>query len=148
MGDTVQLSINGANNFYYEWTPALDINDITSNHPLVWPMNTQTYTVKGTSPDGCKASKQITINVFSEVFVPSAFTPNGDGLNDSWVIHGLQRYPGCVVTVFDRWGQIGYQSSGNNNPWNGRVKGQEPSTSTFVYSIDLKNGKKLSEQLL
>ncbi len=100
--------------------------------------------MKATSTEGCIASKQVTINVFSDVFVPSAFTPNGDGLNDSWVILGLQLYPGCVVTVFDRWGQIVYQSSGNNNPWNGRVKGQAPSTATFVYSIDLKNGKKLS----
>jgi gliding motility-associated-like protein len=143
-GDTVQLSINGANILNYEWTPALNISDNTIGNPLVWPVSTQTYTVKAASPEGCLTSKQVTVMVISDVFIPSAFTPNGDGLNDYWGINGLELYPGCHVRVFNRWGEIVYQSSGYGKPWDGRYKDQNSSTATFVYTIDLKNGKRLT----
>jgi len=143
-GDTVQLVVNGTNIIKYEWTPAVNISNNAINDPMVWPVNTQTYTLKATSPDGCTTSKPVTVMIITEVFVPSAFTPNGDGLNDYWVINGLELYPGSMVSIFNRWGQIVYQYSGNSKPWDGRVKDQDPSTATFVYLIDLRNGKKLS----
>jgi len=141
-GDTLQLTVIGTNISTYKWTPVQNINNSTNSNPMVWPDHTVTYTLEATSADGCVRSKQVTVNVISGIFIPTAFTPNNDGLNDRWGISGLEIYPDCQVTVFNRWGQIVFQSSGYARPWDGSLKGQKFPTSSFVYLIDLKNGKK------
>jgi gliding motility-associated-like protein len=76
------------------------------------------------------------------VSVPSAFTPNGDGHNDTWGIRNLANYPHCKVTVFNRYGQAVFTSNGYGDPWNGRQNGTDVPAGTYVYAIDLGNGTK------
>ena len=88
-------------------------------------------TVTLSSPDGCL------------VFVPNAFTPNGDGINDSWNITDLQSFPNCSVLVYSRYGNLVFQSTrGYANKWDGTCKGSAVPSGTYYYIIDLKNGKK------
>ncbi len=141
-GDTMQLKVIGSNILQYQWVPAENISNTSIADPLVWPNQTQTYVVKTTSAEGCATSKEVTVIVVTDVYVPSAFTPNNDRLNDFWNIEGLELYPGCTVTVYDRWGQIVYRSSGYAHPWDGSYKGQPLSTATFVYIINLGTSKK------
>ena len=70
-------------------------------------------------------------------------TPNGDGLNDTWLIDGLQFYPYCKVEVFSRWGQKVWETNGWELPgWNAKSKvGGELPTADYYYIIDLNNGK-------
>jgi gliding motility-associated-like protein len=76
--------------------------------------------------------------VITGLFVPTAFTPNGDGKNDKWQIPGLAVHPNALVTIYNRWGQIIYQAKDYyNNPWDGKFNGVEQSTTTFVYMIQL-----------
>jgi gliding motility-associated-like protein len=72
--------------------------------------------------------------------IPNAFTPNGDGVNDTWDIKYIDFYPNCTVMVFNRWGQNVYSSIGYGIPWNGTYRGAALPTSTYYYIIDLKNG--------
>lgn len=140
-GDTLQLSVNGASNIQsYKWTPLININNDAIGNPLVWPLTTQIYTLTATSPKACIKAKQVKVSVISEVWIPNAFSPNGDGLNDFWGIKGLELYPDCQVSIFNRYGQLVYQSIGYGKPWDGRYKGDKPEPGTYVYLIDLKKG--------
>jgi gliding motility-associated-like protein len=142
MGDTLQLIITGTDISKYKWSPPQYISNDTIFNPLVWPDKTQIYNVEIASVKGCIAKGQVTVSVITGIFIPTAFTPNNDGINDFWGIKGLELYPGCLISVYNRWGQIIYQSAGYSKPWDGTIKGQLPQSSTFVYLIDFKNGNK------
>jgi len=80
-----------------------------------------------------------------EVFVeiPDAFSPNGDGINDEWKIKNIEFYPDAEVTVYNRWGQLVWQSGkGYPVPWDGRSKGKDASVDSYHYYIELHNGKR------
>ncbi len=74
--------------------------------------------------------------------VPNTFTPNGDGVNDTWNIKYLDLYPNCTVMIFNRWGQNVYSSIGYGIPWDGTYHGSALPTATYYYIINLKNGLK------
>jgi gliding motility-associated-like protein len=140
-GDTVQLSVAGSSDIVqYRWTPAQDISNTTISNPKLWPAITQVYTVEAITARGCIISKSIKVSVVTGIAVPNAFTPNNDGLNDVWKIKGLELYPNCRVSVFNRYGQLVFQSSGYTNPWNGTFRNQLLAPGSYAYIIDLRNG--------
>lgn len=141
-GDSVALNITGDNFTSYNWSPARHINDAGSASPTVWPDATQTYTVAVTNTDGCRNTKDVLVTVISDIFIPNAFTPNKDGLNETWGIKGLDAYPDCSVKIFNRFGQLVFQSTGYHTPWNGLFNTAVPIQDTYVYVITFKNGKK------
>jgi gliding motility-associated-like protein len=73
---------------------------------------------------------------------PNAFSPNGDGINDTWVIAGLAQYPDCIVEVFNRYGQKVFRSNGYGSSWNGTLNGAALPIGTYYYVIQLRNGDK------
>ena len=74
--------------------------------------------------------------------IPNAFTPNGDGVNDTWNIANIDSYPNCTVNIYNRWGQNVFSSVGYGKSWDGRYKGTLLPVSTYYYIIDLKNDSK------
>lgn len=74
--------------------------------------------------------------------IPNSFTPNGDGINDQWVITLLANFPGCTVEVFGRNGGTVYHSVGYGIPWDGTYNGTNLPTGTYYYVINLHDGKK------
>ena len=75
--------------------------------------------------------------------IPNAFSPNNDGINDKWEIKYLNDYPAALVTVFDRYGQPVYNSSGTYIPWDGTFKGSPLPIGTYYYIISPGNGRKV-----
>ena len=71
--------------------------------------------------------------------MPTAFSPNGDGINDSWRIEALITYPEALVSVYNRYGQLVFKSTGYNKPWDGTRNGKPLPVDTYYYIIDLKN---------
>jgi gliding motility-associated-like protein len=71
--------------------------------------------------------------------VPNTFTPNGDGINDTWDIKYLEYYPKSTVNIFNRWGQRLYSSIGYPIPWDGKYNGTALPSATYYYIIDLKS---------
>jgi gliding motility-associated-like protein len=67
-------------------------------------------------------------------FIPSVFTPNGDGKNDKFTILGINRYPGSELTIYNRWGNVVYQSKDYKNDWDGRGLNE----ATYYYTLNLK----------
>jgi gliding motility-associated-like protein len=74
--------------------------------------------------------------------IPNAFSPNGDGINDLWLIPTLQTYSNCRVEIYNRYGQPVFESSGYSKPWDGTFKGNPLPTGTYYFIIDAKNGNK------
>ncbi len=72
--------------------------------------------------------------------IPNAFTPNGDGINDTWIIENIYMYPEAYINVFNRWGQQIFEAKGSDGPWDGTYSGKFVSTGTYLYVIYLYDG--------
>ncbi|MFT3705303.1 MAG: gliding motility-associated C-terminal domain-containing protein [Agriterribacter sp.] len=125
----------------YTWTPGIGLSNTTITNPIADLSNmsgqTITYTVKAATADGCSGQDDIKVTVFAtapDIFVPSAFTPNGDGLND------ILRPIGVGITrldffrIYNRWGQLVFSTNDAERGWDGTVHGQVQTTSTFVFT--------------
>ncbi|MFK7806610.1 MAG: gliding motility-associated C-terminal domain-containing protein [Saprospiraceae bacterium] len=89
-------------------------------------------------PDLCvEADVEIAVT-FLDLFIPDAITPNGDNLNDFWVIPGILNFPQSRITVVNRWGDIVFESIGYQNGWNGTAKdGKGLPEGTYYYQLSL-----------
>lgn len=90
-----------------------------------------TYSVSANT-DGCEAADQVVVNVVPALKIYNTLTPNGDGINDTWVIEGIHRFPDAEVLVYSRWGQLVHRSRGYQ-PWDG---GDLPEA-VYYYVIEL-----------
>ena len=103
-----------------------------------------TYYVQIMDSNGClnQASIDITLKL-CEIIVTGVITPNGDGLNDNFVIEYLSAYPGTEIWIYNRWGAEVYHSEDYQNDWDGRsdsqfnIGGDELPESTYYYLIKL-----------
>ena len=76
--------------------------------------------------------------------IPTGFSPNGDGINDYWVVGGLSQYVDAEVSVYNRWGQLVFYSPNNQNYWDGRNQGKDMPTADYFYIINNSDGVNLS----
>jgi gliding motility-associated-like protein len=84
------------------------------------------------------ASAKVTIENDGLGDLANAFSPNGDGQNDQWMIPGMQNYPEATVAIYNRYGHKVFESTGYKEPFNGRQKGTELPVGVYYYIIDLK----------
>lgn len=101
-----------------------------------------TYTLRVQDENGCEATTSFTLRVYCpEVIIPNMFSPNGDGVNDSWAIAGLEDDPGAIVQVFDRNGREVFSTRGQGTPWNGLFNGRPVPVGAYYYSIRTTRGE-------
>ncbi|HWZ13646.1 MAG TPA: beta-propeller fold lactonase family protein [Mucilaginibacter sp.] len=136
-------------------TPAIGLSaNGTGDIPSFAAVNTGGTPLKATitanaNEGGCLAvpvTFTITVipnNLVYNIVVPNTFTPNGDGINDTWVIEKLNTFPNCTVDVYNRYGEKVYSSIGYGTPWDGKHRGAKLPVSTYYYIINLKNGGKI-----
>lgn len=86
-----------------------------------------------------------TFNVYKycEIYVPNAFSPNADGINDTWSIKLLSNYQGTTIDVFNRYGQPVFHSVGYSKEWDGKYNGKDLPIGTYYYVIKLNTINKL-----
>jgi len=131
------------------WTPVvpaglvnnyLDYNDVES--PFCTPLDSVIYRIDAKSQGGCAAPPvYYAVKLFSEPNIPNVFSPNGDGINDSWDITSLQYFNGATVQVFNRWGQLVFNSLGYSKPWKGTDVAGKPLPEGVYYYIIKLNGR-------
>ncbi|GAB3540563.1 hypothetical protein GCM10027443_38660 [Pontibacter brevis] len=149
-GETIKLGkANNIPGTRYEWTPATGLDDPYAANPRAQPDETITYTVVATTPAGCQVTGQVHVFLRRDIVVPNAFSPNGDGVNETWVIETLEDYPDARVEVFDRWGSKIFEKVRYINEWDGTYNGSPLPVSTYFYVITLKestpkHGKKIT----
>lgn len=122
----------------YWWQPDAYINSIDDLAPTVSPPAEMIYTLSAESPYGCAAADSMKVKVVTGIYVPTAFTPNGDGKNDRWEIPYLDPSFGGTVNVFNRWGQLVYHISSGIVSWDGKINGIPQAAGTYVYMISFK----------
>jgi gliding motility-associated-like protein len=128
----------------YLWTPATYLNNPVLSNPVVnSPLSDITYTLRVTTVNGCSTTDQVFVKLLKKVEIPNIFSPNGDGIHDTWVIQYLESYPGCTVDIFNRYGQNIYHSAGYSKPWDGKVNGNPVPMGTYYYIVNPKNGRKI-----
>ena len=80
--------------------------------------------------------------MLKDIYVPSAFSPNGDGLNDVWHIPFLDAYSRADVKVFNRYGELVYQAAGQSIAWDGQFKGKLLPSGSYVWVLNVRTLKK------
>lgn len=139
VGQSLQLSASGG--IDYLWTPPANLSAAGIPNPVARfaePSNGLLYTVKVFDEARCVDSASINVKVFAtlpSVFVPTAFTPNGDGRNDELVpiAVGMKRIE--YFSVYNRWGQLVFTTTINGKGWNGTIAGQPQATNTYVWVV-------------
>lgn len=138
-GQPLQLTASGGEN--YLWMPPTALNNVTINNPVAslnGSIDSIRYKVYVTNQEGCLDSATILVKVFRtipKIFVPTGFTPNGDGLNDVLkpIAVGIERIE--YFRVYNRWGQLVFSTTINGHGWDGKIKGKEQNTNTYVWMV-------------
>ena len=125
--------------FTFSWYPLTSITGANTLEPIVNPLHDTTYILSVQSGVGCGiASDGVFIKVYKKVYVPNAFSPNKDGINDQWRLQAIEAYPDAEVNIFNRYGQAVFTSIGYALPWDGTSKGKPVPVGTYYYIINLK----------
>ena len=140
-GTSTLLGSSTSSNVTYLWTPSTYLSSTTIPQPVTAAINDIDYTLTVTSDKNCKASDIVKVRVLKGPRVPNAFSPNGDGINDTWEIEFLDTYIGCTVEIFNIYGEKVYRNVGYAKPWNGTYNGKPLPIGTYYYIIEPKNGR-------
>lgn len=125
----------------YTWAPATGLSATDIANPVADPARSLVYTLTVVSDKGCTASGEVTVKVYSDIRLPNAFTPNGDGRNDKfYVLGGPQGSMIKDFAVFDRWGTAVFQvhdvAPGDAAyGWDGTYKGGPATAGTYAYVL-------------
>ncbi len=144
-GGTIILQpVVTGNDLQYLWTPNTYLNNDKIEMPTASNMlDDITYTLTVTGRGGCTApADKMFVKVLKAPKVPNTFTPNGDGINETWKIEYLDSYPNNKVQVFTRTGQLVFESKGYKTPWDGRFNSKPLPFDTYYYVIEPANGRK------
>ena len=121
---------------------------------IVNPDHNVTYAVVAIDQYGCPASDEVVIKMVydNDLYVPTVFSPNGDGVNDMWRIYSSDQRAALVsLSILDRWGGIIYycaDKSLNDSSveWDGKMNGREMESGVYVFVAVVKTGDGVSRQ--
>lgn len=136
-GQTAQLNGKASgDNITYSWSPTDYLDDPTKENPIASPPKDITYTL--TVKSDCNTSTdEVFVRVYPKIEIPNTFTPNNDGVNDTWNIQAAEAFTEPKLKVFNRNGQIIYESKGNFKPWDGKYNGKDVPTAAYYYTLFL-----------
>jgi gliding motility-associated-like protein len=137
-GDTATVIMSNPGNFLY----SLD-NATFQNSNIFANLKDGIYTVYVKSKSGCDiGSSKFTIFTTPKVSNQNVITPDGDGINDTWRISGIENYPGTIVEIYDRFGKRVFQKTVDGDfSWDGKYNSQVLPTDSYWYIIKFTNGK-------
>jgi len=137
-----QIKANATGNqIKYKWTPSLGLSNDSIPNPLASPTETTKYTLTVTSKDGCTVTDKIIVNVLIDPFIPNVFSPNSDGINDTWGIKYLETFVNADIRIFNRYGQEVFYAKQYNTPWDGRLKNIDMPVGVYYFIIEPNNGR-------
>ena len=150
-GDSTKMNgVVAGNDVLLHWEPRQFFTDNTKLNAVCKPDTTRTFYLYADSKYGCGTgldSMKIFVTPAAVItpttnpstnnsqIIPNAFSPNGDGINDTWEIPLLKTYPNCSVEVYNRYGQSVFKSIGYNKNWDGTLNNQPLPIGTYYYII-------------
>ncbi len=126
---------NGTAPYTYAWSNGETTEDLEN-------LDGGNYIIIVTDIYNCTVTDTFTVKVTNIecIHIYNVFTPNGDGVNDTWDIDNIYLYPDVEVNVFNQWGNKVFSSTGYKEPWDGTYNGKPLPAATYYYTLDLKNG--------
>ncbi|MDX2003532.1 MAG: gliding motility-associated C-terminal domain-containing protein [Chitinophagales bacterium] len=145
LGQSVEIFVtvvSSVDSMTYEWEPTSGLNCTDCFNPTASPEQTTAYMVTATdTATGCIDTAFFTVIVKDDqnIFVPNAITPNGDGINDVWVIRDLEIFPDNEIIIMNRWGDEVFRASPYMNNWGGTYNNKLLPAATYYYVLKLNN---------
>ncbi len=141
LGESIELPLlvdSNVDSLSYEWSPTEGLSCTDCLNPIASPTETTIYTITINSGNGCTISQEITVEVLirNQVAMPNAFTPNGDGINDLFRMSQVN-IASVNCAVFNRWGQVVFQSNDLDFAWDGSFKGEDLDVGVYVYFMEV-----------
>ncbi|WP_205513416.1 gliding motility-associated C-terminal domain-containing protein [Longitalea arenae] len=129
----------------WNWSPAQDLSCTNCSTPVAAVRKNMTYYATVTNEFGCMATDSMHIKTFclnTQVFIPNAFSPDGDGVNDILMVRGKGIAQVRSFRIFSRWGELVFERTNflPNDPafgWDGRVKGKAGAPEVYVYTAEV-----------
>lgn len=143
IGQPLQLGATGSTN--YLWTPSTWLDNPNIHNPIALPQDNIEYVVRVSNDIGCFDTDSIRVRIYRvkpDLFVPNAFSPNGDGLNDVFRPIPIGMKSLDVFRVFNRWGQMVYSGTDAKLGWDGTFGGRGQDAGTYVWyaeGVDYQN---------
>ncbi len=142
-GGSAQLLATFNERYQYQWTPSptLDRDDVYN--PEATPEQTTTYTLEVTTASGCVETRDLVVTVVKRacdepfIFVPEAFTPNGDGENDVLFVRG-NPIDAIEMIIYNRWGEKVFETTSKDYGWDGTYNGERLSPDVYGYYLKVR----------
>jgi gliding motility-associated-like protein len=137
--DSVHLNISSDQDlFNIIWQPSEILNNATIQNPIAIIVDSITFLVVAENNVGCISSSNVFINLNTEdcVTLPNTFTPNGNNINDVFKPLGKNIKSIIIFRIFDRWGNLIFESNDINSGWDGTYKGKLLEPNVFIYYIE------------
>ncbi len=139
-GESSFLSVWEDTSYIYQWTPGNSLNNDTISHPIATPLETTIYSVNVKDKFGCVNTDTVMVRVENRfcgepyIFIPNAFSPNGDGNNDVLYVRG-EYIKELQLSIFNRWGELVFESHHPDMGWDGTFRGEPLDPAVFVYYL-------------
>jgi gliding motility-associated-like protein len=130
----------GSAPYYYDWSHG----DMTA---YIDNLTAGTYEVIITDDEGCEDTLEFTLNQPLILDAANAMSPNGDGMNDRFIIENIEHFPNSELRIMNRWGDVVYEMIGYQNDWEGESKngvvfyGDKVPEGSYFYTVDLKDDR-------
>jgi len=134
------LQLNATGGLFYAWSPSAGLSNPNISNPIALfeggEIDSITYVVKVSTAEGCSGYADVTVRIFKtkpEIFVPTAFSPNGDGINDILkpVVAGMKQFD--FFRIYNRWGNMLFSSEDQYSGWDGNFGGIPQPSGTYVF---------------
>lgn len=138
VGQTTEITATDDLDYLYFWTADTTLSDTTIYDPIANPRRTTTYYLTVENQYGCQTEDSVTVIIRQPicanpvVFVPNAFSPDGDGHNDVLMVNG-NNVRNMTMVVFNRWGQKVFETNDQSIGWDGTFKGQALPPDSYGY---------------
>ena len=143
LGEKVQLEGTPSDGFFFSWAPELYLDDAEIANPIAQPKEEMTYIYSVTDRDlpECSFKDSVTIYPYEiicgepEVFLPTAFSPNLDGINEELFLRG-KNIKSMELAIYDRWGKLMFSADTQSKGWDGSYKGTRVDNAVYVYYFE------------
>ena len=137
---SIEIEVTGGVEPYtYAWANSANETNLMTN------LIQGTYSISVTDAKGCRVtmnSLALIEHVGDCVKIPNVFTPNGDGINDTWIIENIEMFPEAYIYIYNRWGQLMYEGRGADEPWDGKYRDHFVPAGVYMYIVNLENLEK------
>jgi gliding motility-associated-like protein len=137
----ISASVINSSGLTYQWSPAIGLSADNVLDPIASPTETTKYTLTARTRDDCMVIKEVTVRVHIDPNIPNAFSPNGDGVNDTWSVKYLETFVDADIRIFNRYGQEVFYAKQYAEAWNGQSKGKDLPVGVYYYVINPNNGR-------